>query len=117
MWASLALFALPLLATGLLALWRPDLAQHLLGQEQLAQLERMYDSADPARALGRESGDDWRMFGHYVMNNISIGLHARSVGPRAAAPTMRPCKRPTCAPTSNARPCSASACTWTRPPS
>jgi len=88
MWASLALFALPLLATGLLALWRPDLAQHLLGQEQLAQLERMYDSADPARALGRESGDDWRMFGHYVMNNISIGLRTFAGGLLAGVGTV-----------------------------
>src|SRR5690606_39265733 len=74
MWASLALFALPLVVAGLLVLWRPELAHNVMGPEQLAQLERMYDSGDPARALGRDSGTDWRMFGHYVMNNGSIGL-------------------------------------------
>ncbi len=88
MWAALALFALPLLALCLLVAWRPELAHHVLDPQQLAQYERMYDSADPQRALGRESGEDWRMFGHYVMNNISIGLRTFASGLLAGVGTV-----------------------------
>ncbi|KAF1699680.1 stage II sporulation protein M [Pseudoxanthomonas suwonensis] len=88
MWASLALFALPLVVAGLLVLWRPELAHNVMGPEQLAQLERMYDSGDPARALGRDSGTDWRMFGHYVMNNGSIGLRMFAGGLLAGVGTV-----------------------------
>lgn len=88
MWAALALFALPLLGLFLLILWRPELVHHVLDAQQLAQYERMYDSSDPARALGRESGDDWRMFGHYVMNNISIGLRTFAGGLLAGVGTV-----------------------------
>jgi len=88
MWTSLALFALPLLAMYLLMLWRPELVNHVLDPAQVAQFERMYDSSDPDRALGRESGDDWRMFGHYIMNNVSIGLRTFAGGLLAGVGTI-----------------------------
>src|SRR5690606_38485031 len=86
--ASLALFALPLLVVSGLVLWRPELVHHVLDAQQLAQYERMYDSSDATGALGRESGDDWRMFGHYVMNNISIGLRTFAGGLLAGVGTV-----------------------------
>lgn len=88
LWASLALFAVPLVTLCLLVAWRPELAHEVLDAQQLAGYERMYDSTDPDRALGRASGEDWRMFGHYVMNNISIGLRTFASGLMAGVGTV-----------------------------
>src|SRR5690606_14326581 len=40
----------------------------------------MYDPADPTHRLGRESGTDMAMFGHYILNNISIGFRTFASG-------------------------------------
>jgi uncharacterized membrane protein SpoIIM required for sporulation len=40
----------------------------------------MYDPNDARHALGRESGTDWQMFGHYIWNNIGIGLRTLAGG-------------------------------------
>ncbi|HZF97015.1 MAG TPA: stage II sporulation protein M, partial [Pseudoxanthomonas sp.] len=53
-----------------------------------AQMERMYDPTDERHALGRDSGSDWQMFGHYVMNNISIGLRTFASGLLAGVGTV-----------------------------
>ncbi|WP_411833754.1 stage II sporulation protein M [Pseudoxanthomonas mexicana] len=78
--AALALFALPLVGMFVLLQFRPELIHGLMDPAQVAALERMYDPADPRHALGRESGSDWQMFGHYIMNNISIGLRTFASG-------------------------------------
>jgi len=88
MWASAALFVVPLVGVFLVLQWRPDLIYQMLDPGQIAQFERMYDPADPRQALGRESGSDWRMFGYYVMNNISIGLRTFAGGLLAGVGTM-----------------------------
>ncbi|KAF1685688.1 hypothetical protein B1992_10840 [Pseudoxanthomonas broegbernensis] len=88
MWASAALFALPLAGVFLALQWRPELIHHMLDPAQVAQFERMYDPADPRQTLGRESGGDWQMFGHYVMNNISIGLRTFAGGLLAGVGTI-----------------------------
>lgn len=73
-----ALFWLPLLATLLVVQWRPDLAYTLADPATLASMETMYDSS--AERIGRDSGSDWKMFGFYIMNNISIGLRTFASG-------------------------------------
>lgn len=80
MWAALALFALPLIGMFVLMQVRPELIHGVLDPQQIAQVERMYDPADPRHTLGRDSGTDWAMFGVYIMNNISIGLRTFASG-------------------------------------
>jgi len=80
MWASLALFAIPLVGWFVLLQYRPELIHALMDPQQIAAYERMYDPANPAQRLGRDSGTDWAMFGVYIMNNISIGLRTFASG-------------------------------------
>lgn len=88
MTASLLLFGLPLLTLFVLLQFRPELVHQVLDPGQIAQMEAMYDPADPRQALGRDSGSDWQMFGHYVMNNISIGLRTFAGGLLAGVGTI-----------------------------
>ncbi len=86
MWVALALFALPLLASFVLAQLHPGFAYAVVDSSQLAQMERMYDPT--AERLGRDSGSDWLMFGYYIMNNISIGLRTFASGLLAGVGTV-----------------------------
>lgn len=74
------MFVVPLLAAGWAA-WRdPGFILHLLDANDVQQFDSMYgDSAD---ALGRtrSGGDDWEMFGYYVMHNIGIGFRCFAAG-------------------------------------
>jgi len=58
---------------------QPELAHSVFDIEQLAQMEHMYDPANDDR-IGRDSGTDLMMFGHYIMNNISIGFRSFASG-------------------------------------
>lgn len=77
---ALALFALPLLLSFLLALMGPDFALRLLDASQLRRYESMY--ADGKSVLGRlrEAGDDWYMLGFYIFNNVGIGFRCFGAG-------------------------------------
>lgn len=86
MWAAAALFVVPLVGIFVLLQYRPELIHALLDSRQIAQMERMYDPA--ADRLGRDSGTDWAMFGHYIMNNISIGLRTFASGLLAGVGTV-----------------------------
>ncbi|MGR4896806.1 stage II sporulation protein M [Stenotrophomonas sp. LARHCG68] len=86
MWTALALFAVPLVGIFVLLQLKPDLVHMLLSTTQIAQMEKMYDPA--ADHLGRDSGTDWAMFGHYIMNNISIGLRTFASGLLAGIGTV-----------------------------
>ncbi|GAB3066252.1 stage II sporulation protein M [Stenotrophomonas tumulicola] len=86
MWVSLALFALPLVASFVLVQLHPGLIHLLMDNARLAQMERMYDPSAPN--LGRDSGSDWMMFGYYIMNNISIGLRTFASGLLAGVGTV-----------------------------
>lgn len=79
MLASALLFFLPLLAMIVAVQVQPELAHSVFDIEQLAQMEHMYDPANDDR-IGRDSGTDLMMFGHYVMNNISIGFRSFASG-------------------------------------
>ncbi|UXI68033.1 stage II sporulation protein M [Tahibacter amnicola] len=77
---SAALLFVPFLLTIGLIQWRPDLAQSLFEPAQLAQFENMYDPANSGRRLGRTEGTDVKMFGYYIMNNVSIGFRTFASG-------------------------------------
>ena len=80
--AASLLFYLSLLGMGALVLAFPELIYSLVSADQVAQMEAMYDPA--ARRLGefgaRGSGEDWVMFGYYVMNNIGIAFQTFAGG-------------------------------------
>ena len=86
MWAATALFAVPLLGSFLLVQWYPDFIHLLMDNREIAAMESMYDPSSPH--LGRDSGTDWMMFGHYIMNNISIGLRTFASGLLAGVGTV-----------------------------
>jgi uncharacterized membrane protein SpoIIM required for sporulation len=79
MWASLACFALPLLAMFAFIRWMPEYAASVFPAEQLSQFEQMYTPTDDGK-LGRDSGTDVAMFGMYILNNVSIGLRTFASG-------------------------------------
>ncbi|MDG9930266.1 MULTISPECIES: stage II sporulation protein M [unclassified Pseudomonas] len=80
--AGSALFFGSLIGMGLLTWLFPDLIYSLMDPEQVRQMEEMYDPS--ARRVGRfaerDSGDDWMMFGYYIMNNIGIAFQTFAGG-------------------------------------
>ncbi|NQD95396.1 stage II sporulation protein M, partial [Pseudomonas sp. CrR25] len=79
--ASLLFFG-SLLGMGVLVYLFPELIYSLVDPDQVANMEQMYDP--DARRLGRfgerDSGDDWMMFGFYIMNNIGIAFQTFASG-------------------------------------
>lgn len=79
--ASLVFFG-SLLLMGTLVYLFPELIYSLVDADQVASMEQMYDP--DARRLGRfgerHSGDDWLMFGFYIMNNIGIAFKTFASG-------------------------------------
>lgn len=80
MLVSLILFALPLVTMFVVLQSRPELVHAVFSPEQLGELESMYNPADSDNKLGRDSGTDLAMFGHYIYNNISIGFRTFASG-------------------------------------
>ena len=78
MWASLALFAIPLVASFIAVQLKPELIHTLMSSQRIADMEAMYDTA--SSKLGRDAGSDLMMFGYYIFNNISIGLRTFASG-------------------------------------
>ncbi|MDG1583032.1 stage II sporulation protein M [Pseudomonas sp. GOM6] len=80
--AGALLFFGSLLLMGLLTWQFPELIYSLMAADQVRDMEEMYDPA--ARRIGRfaerDSGDDWMMFGFYVMNNIGIAFQTFASG-------------------------------------
>lgn len=80
--AGALLFFGTLLGMGLLCWLFPDMIYSLIAPEQVRAMERMYDPG--AHRLGhfaeRDSGDDWMMFGYYIMNNIGIAFQTFASG-------------------------------------
>jgi uncharacterized membrane protein SpoIIM required for sporulation len=79
--ASLLFFG-SLLAMGTLVYAFPELIYSLVDPEQVASMERMYDpdASRLGRFAERGSGDDWMMFGYYIMNNIGIAFQTFASG-------------------------------------
>lgn len=79
--ASLLFFG-SLIGMGLLVYLFPDLVYSVIAPEQVASMESMYDpdSTRIGRFGERNSGDDWMMFGFYIMNNIGISFQTFASG-------------------------------------
>ena len=77
---SALMFLLPLLAAGWAAYRDPGFILHLLDASAVQQFDSMY--SDSAESLGRtrSAGDDWQMFGFYIMHNIGIGVRCFAAG-------------------------------------
>ncbi|MFZ5637726.1 MAG: stage II sporulation protein M [Pseudomonadota bacterium] len=78
--AAALLFAVPLVGAFVAVQVSPELIYTVMSPVETAEMEQMYDPADPNRKLGRESGDDVMMFGVYIMNNVSIALRTFASG-------------------------------------
>ena len=80
--AGTLLFFGALIGMGLLTWLFPDMIYSVMDPEQVREMEKMYDPA--ARRIGRfaerDSGDDWMMFGFYIMNNIGIAFQTFASG-------------------------------------
>lgn len=79
-WASAFLFYVPLISMIVLIHFYPELVHSLLSDEQISQMEKMYDPATKFDSLGRTSGTDLQMFGFYIWNNVSIGFRTFASG-------------------------------------
>ncbi|MCD9029512.1 stage II sporulation protein M [Luteimonas sp. BDR2-5] len=80
LWASLALFALPMVAFYVAVLQWPDIVHSVFQPQQLAEFEAMYDPAAADVAFNRDSQSDMQMFGFYIWNNVSIGFRTFASG-------------------------------------
>jgi uncharacterized membrane protein SpoIIM required for sporulation len=75
-----ALLLLPAIAIGVATYFRPDLILSVVDARTAAQFEQMYGPAAKAIGHARDSGDDWSMFGFYIMNNIGIAFQCYVTG-------------------------------------
>lgn len=80
--AATLLFFGSLILMGALVYRFPDLVYSVMPTDQVSSMERMYDP--DARRIGpaseRDAGDDWMMFGYYIMNNIGISFQTFASG-------------------------------------
>jgi uncharacterized membrane protein SpoIIM required for sporulation len=75
-----ALLILPALAIGVATYLRPDLILSVVDSRTAASFEEMYGPAVKYIGHTRDSGDDWSMFGFYIMNNIGIAFQCYATG-------------------------------------
>ena len=75
-----ALFYGLVVALALLAWAHPDLIYSFISQEHVTEIEQMYDSSGAVDGHARDSGDDAKMFGFYIWNNVSIAFRTFASG-------------------------------------
>jgi len=77
--AATLLFFGPI-ATLIVALqWYPDFVHYILGPNQLARFQEMYDPSNERLGM-RDADDNVAMFGMYVWNNVKIGFQTFATG-------------------------------------
>lgn len=81
-WLAAGLLFLPALLVGGFCYLQPELIYSVMDEDQVAQMESMYDPANrkPGRSLERSAETDLMMFGHYIANNIGIGFRTFAGG-------------------------------------
>ncbi|AJO81821.1 stage II sporulation protein M [Pseudomonas sp. MRSN 12121] len=79
--AGLVFFA-SLLGIGLLVYLVPDLIYSVVSPQQVAEMQRLYDphASRLGRLAERAAGEDWMMFGYYIMNNLGIAFQTFASG-------------------------------------
>lgn len=60
--------------------YKPELIYSVYGARQVAEFESMYNPAQHAGRLARDSQSDLAMFGFYIMNNVSIAFRTMASG-------------------------------------
>ena len=73
------LFLAPALALGGLCYRDPAFIHSVMSQSHVHDLERMYGGGRD-KPVRREAATDFRMFGHYIQNNVGIGLRTFAGG-------------------------------------
>jgi uncharacterized membrane protein SpoIIM required for sporulation len=82
-WLASTLLYLPVLIMGLLVHFRPEMVYSLLDYDSVRHLEEMYRTGgaiEVEAGSGRGANDNFRMFGFYIKNNISIGFQCFASG-------------------------------------
>lgn len=79
---SIALFAVPLVVTGLACYTDSELIYSILPGKSVADIEYSYNPANKniGRNAERQSDTNFMMFGFYIYNNISIGFRSYAMG-------------------------------------
>lgn len=72
-------FMIPLFAMGIATWLEPQLVLTMNSASQVRGFEAMY-GPEAGEHLGRTSGDDWQMFGFYIMHNIGIAFQCFATG-------------------------------------
>jgi len=82
LWLALILFAGTGLLSGLWCFADGESIYSILGEEQIASMEAMYepDNERPGRSVERSAETDFVMFGYYIANNIGIGFRTFAGG-------------------------------------
>jgi len=75
---STLVFVLPVLVVGVATWIDPHFVLTVVDAKQVHEFDGMY--GQQAEHLGRTSGDDWRMFGFYIMNNVGISFRCFAAG-------------------------------------
>jgi hypothetical protein len=70
----------PALALGVATYARPELVLSLVDSRTAGSFEQMYGPSAHVIGRVRNAGDDWMMFGFYIMNNIGIAFQCYVTG-------------------------------------
>lgn len=77
-WLCWLLFYAPCVIMGVACWLNDDFIYYVMAPMDVANMESMYD--DDLSRIGRESGTDVMMFGHYVQNNVGIDFQVYATG-------------------------------------
>ncbi len=79
---TLLIFAVPAAVAGYLTYHDPVMIYGIMDEGQVSRVEYMYDPQNrkPGRDMNRTSETNVRMFGFYILNNISIGFRTFAGG-------------------------------------
>ena len=72
-------FVLPTIIVGIATWLDPHFVLTVVDAKQVHQFDGMY-GPQAGEHLGRTSGDDWTMFGFYIMNNVGIAFRCFAAG-------------------------------------
>ena len=74
-----AVFVVPLVALGIATWLDPHLVLTMVDAQHVREFDGMY-GAEAGDHIGRTSGDDWQMFGFYIVNNIGLAFQCFATG-------------------------------------
>jgi uncharacterized membrane protein SpoIIM required for sporulation len=72
-------FALPTIAMGVATWLDPQFILTVADAGEVRSFDRMY-GPEAGEHLGRTSGDDWGMFGYYILHNVGIAFQCFAAG-------------------------------------